>query len=88
MVDGAFYASHKRYPLLYTGRQKKAYLEDLGLEVHELWEVPLEEKGISGKDVRNLIVKGAEWEYLVPKSVIEFIKENDIIRRLKALENE
>lgn len=70
------------------GRQKKAYLEDLELKVHILWEVPLEKKGISGTNVRKLMVNGDKWEHLVPKSVIEFVKENNIIKRLKALKNE
>ncbi|MHA1486610.1 MAG: adenylyltransferase/cytidyltransferase family protein [Promethearchaeota archaeon] len=35
------------------GRQKKEYLEALGLKVHVLWEVSLEEKGLSGSDIRN-----------------------------------
>ena len=70
------------------GRQKKVYLEDLGLKVHVLWEVPVEKKGISGIDVRKLMLNGEEWEHLVPKSVFEFVKENDIINRLKSLENE
>lgn len=70
------------------GKQKKAYLEDLGLNVHVLWDVPLEKKGISGRDVRKLMVNGEVWEHLVPKSVSKFVKENDIITRLKVIEDE
>ncbi|MFX1288616.1 MAG: nicotinate-nucleotide adenylyltransferase, partial [Promethearchaeota archaeon] len=48
------------------GRQKKKYLESLGLKIHILWEVPLEKKGISGNDIRNFMLKGEPWEHLVP----------------------
>jgi len=68
------------------GKQKKTYLESLGLKIHVLWEVPLEKKGISGSDLRDLMVKGEEWQHLVPKSVIDFIEKNSIIDRLKLLQ--
>ncbi|MCJ7646973.1 MAG: adenylyltransferase/cytidyltransferase family protein [Candidatus Lokiarchaeota archaeon] len=67
------------------GKQKKTFLESLGLNIHVLWKLPLEKKGISGRDLRDLMVKGGEWQHLVPKSVINFIEKNDIIDRLKLL---
>lgn len=67
------------------GRQKKKYLESLGLKIHILWEVPLEKKGISGSDIRNFMLKGEPWEHLVPPTTIKLVKEWDIIKRLKDL---
>jgi len=67
------------------GRQKKKYLEALGLNVHVLWEVPLEKKGLSGSDIRESMLKGGQWEHLVPPVVVKLVKKWDIIRRLKNL---
>jgi len=67
------------------GRQKKVYLEALGLKVHVLWEVPLEKKGLSGSDIRESMLKNEPWEHLVPLSTVKLIKKWDIINRLKKL---
>jgi cytidyltransferase-like protein len=40
------------------GKQKKTFLESLGLNIHVLWKLPLEKKGINGRDLRDLMVKG------------------------------
>ena len=67
------------------GRQKKKYLESLGLNVHVLWEVSLEEKGLSSSDIRDAMINGKPWEHLVPLSVVKLMKEWDIINRLKEI---
>ena len=67
------------------GRQKKAYLESLGLKVHVLWEVSLEEKGLSGSDIRNSMLKGESWELLLPTAVVKLVKKWDIITRISKL---
>ena len=67
------------------GRQKKQYLECLGLKIHVLWEVTLENKGLSSSDIREAIIQGKEWEQFVPTSVARLIKEWDIISRIKKL---
>ena len=67
------------------GRQKKKYLENLGLKVHILWEVPLEKKGISGQTVRKKMLEDQSWQQLVPKSVQNLIIEWNVIERLKRL---
>jgi len=67
------------------GRQKKKYLESLGLKVHVLWEVPLEEKGLSGSDIRESMIKGEQWEHLLPSMVTKFVKKWNIINRIKLL---
>jgi len=65
------------------GRQKKKYLESLGLNVHVLWEVSLEEKGLNSSDIREAIIKGKPWEHLVPISVEKLMKDWNIVNRLK-----
>ena len=67
------------------GRQKKKYLESLGLKVHVLWEVPLEQKGLSGSDIRNSMLKGEPWEHFLPTSVVNLVKKWDIITRINKL---
>lgn len=64
------------------GRQKKKYLESLGLKVHVLWEVPLEKKGLSGSDIRESMLKDERWEHLVPPATAKLVKEWGIIKRL------
>jgi nicotinamide-nucleotide adenylyltransferase len=65
------------------GRQKKEYLESLGLKVHVLWEVTLEEKGLSGSDIRNSMLKGEPWEHLLPVAVVKLVKKWKIITRIR-----
>lgn len=67
------------------GRQKKKDLESLGLTVHVLWEVPLEEKGLSSSDIRDAMINGKPWEHLVPTIVAKLMKEWHIITRLKQI---
>jgi len=67
------------------GRQKKKYLESLGLKVHVLWEVPLENKGLSGSDIRESMLKGEPWEHLVPPATAKLVKEWGVIKRLSDL---
>ena len=67
------------------GRQKKMYLETLGLKVHVLWEVPLEKKGLSGSDIRESMLNGEPWEHFVPSSTAKLVKELGIIKRLNDL---
>jgi nicotinamide mononucleotide adenylyltransferase len=65
------------------GRQKKEYLESLGLKIHVLWEVPIEEKGLSGSDIRESMRKGKQWEHLVPPATARLVKKWGVIERLK-----
>ena len=67
------------------GRQKKTYLESLGLKVHVLWEVTLEEKGLSGSDIRESMLIGEPWEHLLPNAVVNLVKKWDIIKRITEL---
>jgi len=67
------------------GRQKKEYLKALGLKVHVLWEVALEEKGLSGSDIRNSMLKGEPWEHFLPSTVVKLVKKWDIITRISEL---
>jgi nicotinamide-nucleotide adenylyltransferase len=67
------------------GRQKKRFFESLGLKIHVLWEVTLENKGLSSSDIREAMIEDKQWEHFLPKSVARLMKEWDIITRLKKL---
>ncbi len=67
------------------GKQKKKFLESLKLKIHVLWEVSLENKGLSSSDIREAMINDLQWEQFVPKSVRKLIKEWNIINRLKEL---
>jgi len=67
------------------GRQKKKYLESLGLEVHVLWEVPLEKKGLSGSNIRESMLNDEPWEHFLPPAVVKLVKKWDIISRISEL---
>ena len=67
------------------GRQKKKYLESLGLKVHVLWEVPLEKKGLSGSDIRESMLKGEPWTHQVPPGTAKLVKQWNVIKRMKDL---
>ncbi|MFX0022117.1 MAG: nicotinate-nucleotide adenylyltransferase [Candidatus Hermodarchaeota archaeon] len=70
------------------GRQKKQFFESLGLKIHVLWEVTLENKGLSSSDIRQDMIKDKQWEHYVPKSVAKLMKDWGIIKRLKKLSRE
>ncbi len=67
------------------GRQKKQYFESLGLSIHILWEVSLENKGLSSSEIREDMIKDEQWEQYVPKSVAYLMKEWNVTHRLKEL---
>lgn len=67
------------------GRQKLAFLKSLQLRTHVLWDVPPEDKGISGMDVRRRMADGEPWEQFVPRAAAELLKAWRIPERLKEM---
>jgi cytidyltransferase-like protein len=65
------------------GRKKYNLLKSLGAEVVVLWEKSLEEKAVSGSDVRNRIANGSPWEHLVPNAASQVIKNLGLETRIK-----
>lgn len=65
------------------GRQKKQFLESLGLKIYVLWEVRPENKGLSSSDIRKAMIEDKPWEHFIPTSVVKLLKEWKIIKRLK-----
>ncbi len=65
------------------GKQKLRYFQKQGLKTHVLWEIPLEKKGLSASEIRELMIKEKPWEHLTPRSVTRLMNEWRIQERLK-----
>lgn len=66
------------------GRRKRRYFEELGLRIEVLWEVPPEQKGLSGTEVRRQLAAGGAWEALVPPAVAALARQWGLPARLAA----
>ena len=77
----------KFYMTIYDewSEEKKRSLEGLGCDVEVMWRRSNDEKEISGTEVREAIVSGAEWKHLVPKSVCDYVEANGLEERIRAL---
>lgn len=64
------------------GEEKYETLTQLGLDVEVLWRRPLEEKGITGEEVRRKIGFYKKWDHLVPRAVYDYLVENRIDKRI------
>lgn len=67
------------------GRTKLARFQGLGLATHVLWDVPPEDKGITGAQVRDLMARGGDWQSLVPPAAARLLEKWDIPARLRAM---
>lgn len=64
------------------GEKKLSIFESIGLKTEILWRRPLDQKGLSSSDIRQLIVDSKPWEHLVPQSVAQLIKSFDLPSRV------
>lgn len=80
-------ADAKYYLTIYDGwgEEKKRTFERLGCEIEILRQVGIEEKGISGTDVRRRIARGEEWESLVPRYVYEYVLGEGLDGRIRGM---
>lgn len=67
------------------GRRKLQYFKKMGLTTVVLRDVPPNQKGISGSEVRSRIVNDQPWEHLVPACVAPMIEKWGLAERLKKL---
>ena len=75
----------KFYMTIYDawGYEKKEALDSIGCKTEVLREVSLNEKGISGSDVRKLIKEKRDWNAYVPAYVYDYIIHNeDLLARI------
>ena len=57
------------------GREKKEIFEKMGFPVEVLWERQGDCRLAQGMDVRERIREDAEWDYLVPPTTYDVVKE-------------
>jgi nicotinamide-nucleotide adenylyltransferase len=67
------------------GRRKRELFHEVGLKVEVLWERPIEQKGLSGADVRKKMASGQPWTHLVPKTTAALLEEWNVPQRLRDL---
>lgn len=65
------------------GRRKRDRFRELGLRTHVLWELPPEEKGLTGHEVRRRITTGGLWTELVPPAVARLARKWNLPERLR-----
>jgi nicotinamide-nucleotide adenylyltransferase len=65
------------------GRRKLQLFRSLGLKTRVLWERPPEQKGLSGRAIRQAMIRGEPWEHLVPESTALLCRAWDIPNRLR-----
>lgn len=68
------------------GQKKLKYFQSLGLNIHILWEVPKEKKGISASQIRKKMINNLPWKHLVPNSVSNLLLKWEIPHRLQKLQ--
>ena len=67
------------------GRRKLERFRQLGLKTDVMWEVPIEQKGLSASDIRRLMVEGKPWKDKVPPSASLLMDQWKIPERLREL---
>jgi nicotinamide-nucleotide adenylyltransferase len=83
-LDGIFFLTiYDRW-----GRKKLEQFRRLGLNTEILWEKTLKEKGLTGTEIRNRMIKGEPWVMDVPKSTAMLVKEWGISSRLREMAGE
>ncbi len=65
------------------GKKKLEQFRSLGLRTEVLWWKSLKEKGITGRDVRERIVRGKPWEHLVPPCSAALLKQWEVPKRIR-----
>ena len=68
-----------------SDRQKRRILEKLGMKVEILWKRDKEQRGITEKEVLDMIVNDGRWEQHVPKSTARYMKKEKLVLKIKDL---
>jgi nicotinamide mononucleotide adenylyltransferase len=66
------------------GRRKRSLFQSLGLRCDVMWERPLQDKGLSGREIRRAMARGDAWKDRVPPAVRRLLESWDIEARLRA----
>ena len=65
------------------GERKLSMFQSLGLKVEILWRRPLAAKGLTGTQVRQVMVAGGNWQELVPPGAAAMLAQLGIPERLR-----
>ena len=66
---------------VWTGNERTKKCFEGYVEVQNIREVP----GISGIDIRDKMYSNGDWQDLVPKEVVSFISEFDLLNQIKQI---
>lgn len=64
------------------GKEKESRLKNLGFKTEIMWVRNYFDRFSRGAEVREKIKNGEKWDYLVPKFMYRYIKENKIDERI------
>jgi nicotinamide mononucleotide adenylyltransferase len=67
------------------GERKLQMFQSLGLSTEVLWRRPLAKKGLTGTEIRRLMVLQDDWVHLVPPGAAEMLMLFNIPQRLEKL---
>jgi len=67
------------------GKKKLEMFQSLGLKTEIMWERSIEEKGLTGTEIRRRIVSGIAWKHLIPPSTHMLLRKWGILKRLRDL---
>ena len=67
------------------GERKLQLFQSLGLATEVLWRRPPAEKGLTGSEIRRLMVLQENWNHLVPLGAAEMLRLFNIPQRLQKL---
>jgi nicotinamide mononucleotide adenylyltransferase len=67
------------------GERKLQMFQSLGLTTEVLWQLPLTAKGLTGTEIRRLMVAQEEWTHLVPPGAAAMLELFRIPQRLEKL---
>ena len=65
------------------GEAKLTMFQSLGLKVEILWRKPLSEKGITGKHIREHIIRNEPWDHLVPPAVARTLRSHNLLEKIR-----
>ncbi len=68
------------------GRRKLDLFTSQGLRTDVMWERPMHQKGLTGKEIRSRMMEGKPWEDLVPTRVAARLTEWGIPQRLREMQ--
>ena len=79
--------SAKYYMTIYDewSREKQLSLQNLGCNIEVMWTRTNSEKVTSGSEVRDCILHNKAWDHLAPKSVYNYIIQNEIDERIRCM---